>query len=101
MNDHAGALADFSECLRYNPANKDALFNRALTREQLGDMNGAIEDLSSLLQQNPALTKGYVQRGVLKFKSRDADGAKADWRKAAQLGDQRGVLLLKQNFNEQ
>jgi tetratricopeptide (TPR) repeat protein len=44
MKDYQGAIDDFTEALKYNPQDIDALYNRALLRLTLNDLTGACAD---------------------------------------------------------
>ena len=41
--DYDGAIADYTEALRLNPADATAYYNRGLARTDKGDLDGAIE----------------------------------------------------------
>ena len=56
---YAAALVDFDHVLRLNPTHAEALLNRGLSKEQLGDRSGAISDFQAAIdyfqQQSNAL----------------------------------------------
>ena len=44
MGDFAGAIDDYSQVIKINPKDSDALFNRAKAKKAIGDIKGACED---------------------------------------------------------
>jgi regulator of sirC expression with transglutaminase-like and TPR domain len=53
--DHADrAVRDLTEAIERDPARWDALFNRALARQQVGDLAGAVIDLQRYVNEAPS-----------------------------------------------
>jgi len=48
------AVRDLSEAWKLAPARWEALFNRALARQQAGDLSGAVDDLQQYLRGAPS-----------------------------------------------
>jgi len=61
------------------------LFQRAITRHELGDRPGAIQDLNRVMQLNPQDDAAYNYRGVVHFELGDIPGAIADFEQALRL----------------
>lgn len=80
--DLAGAIADFGEAIRLNPADPFAHNNRANARRDMGDLRGAIADYGAALRLDPAYTGAYVNRGMLHERMGALDPARADYREA-------------------
>ena len=80
--DLAGALDDYSEAIRLNPADPFAYNNRANTRRDMGDLPGAIADYGEALRVDPDYTAGYVNRGRLHERMKRFDLARADYAEA-------------------
>ena len=49
-----GAEADYTEALRLNPRHLDAMANRGISRERLGNRAGALQDYERVLGLAPA-----------------------------------------------
>jgi lipoprotein NlpI len=62
--DGAGALAAFNEVVRRDPRHLDAINNRGVAFQTLGQHKGAIDDFSLALSFNPKLPVAYFSRGV-------------------------------------
>lgn len=60
-------------------------FNRALARQNRGDLGGALADYSKALDDDPSHLKAWVNRGSVFFALGDLEGAVADWTRAAEL----------------
>ena len=49
LKDNHGAIKDYTEALKLNPKNVDALFGRAYSKWELKDYEGAIREFSQVL----------------------------------------------------
>lgn len=56
--DNFGAIRDFTQALRLNPANPEAYVNRGIAHHQLGYQQAAIADLKNA-------ANGFVERGQM------------------------------------
>ena len=70
-------------------------FERAIDKDESGDLQGAIEDYTSEIEINPAFSEAYYYRGVNKEILEDPKGAMEDWKKAAVLGNEEAAKLIK------
>lgn len=105
MNDHEGALADYSDSIRLNPREPDDRFNRGLIYQQRGETQRAIADFTAAITLQPDSAEAYLQRGsayehigklrqaiadfdaVVRLKPHDADGYYYRGEAYANLGD--------------
>ncbi|MCA9179029.1 MAG: tetratricopeptide repeat protein, partial [Planctomycetales bacterium] len=87
-DDPRGALSDFREALRINPASEPALQNMAHVlsgpMEQPAD---AIEPMSELVEHSPRAELAHANRGVLLARLGRREAAIADAEAAARAGD--------------
>jgi tetratricopeptide (TPR) repeat protein len=101
--DLAGALADFDEALRLQPALAAAYNNRGATRYEFGDLAGALADFEEALRLRPNNADLLSSRGAIRAELGDLAGAADDCRRAEALAPgnahvhaRRGVLLSEQ-----
>lgn len=66
-NDFQGALADWSEAIRLNPAFTTAYYNRGYLRHLLGDENGALDDFNHALRLEPDYVEAYTHRSYVYY----------------------------------
>ncbi|MCZ7554607.1 MAG: tetratricopeptide repeat protein [Anaerolineales bacterium] len=85
QGDHEGAIADYTEALRLNPALVVAYNNRGLARREKGDLDGAIADYTEAIRLNPGFAVAYTNRGYMFQEKGDLDGAIADYTEAIRL----------------
>ena len=79
------AISEFNKALDLNSNYKDALFQRAYTKEKLDKNNEAILDLDKAIELDPEYKIAYYNRGILKKKIKDYKGAISDYNKAIEL----------------
>ncbi|HEY9906045.1 MAG TPA: tetratricopeptide repeat protein, partial [Thermosynechococcaceae cyanobacterium] len=84
LGDRPGAIADYTEVLRFNPTDDVALNNRGLAHYDLGDRPAAVADLDRAVQQNSASFVAYCNRGVIRAELGDRMGAIEDYTAALQ-----------------
>jgi tetratricopeptide (TPR) repeat protein len=77
-----------------DPNNPIALFNRGVTRFDLGDKHGAIADLSLALQGNPDEALIFNNRGLARFELGDLPPAMRDFNYALQLNPHLAVAFF-------
>jgi serine/threonine protein kinase/Tfp pilus assembly protein PilF len=76
------ALQTYSRALSLHPHNTQALYQRALIHERLGNTAAALEDLTAAIQHQSAPAAAYYQRGNLRLQLGDNQGAIADYSQA-------------------
>lgn len=59
------AIADYSEALRLQPANAQALYLRGAAHDRQGNRTGALADYSEALRHHPDLLPALVARAAL------------------------------------
>lgn len=79
------ALRDLTEAIRLDPVGTDALYNRGLIHERLGQLTEAIDDLSAVISANPNEASAYKARADVQQKIGRVDEAIEDFRRAAAL----------------
>ncbi|KAJ1473086.1 ankyrin repeat-containing domain protein, partial [Baffinella frigidus] len=57
LEDHAGVVQACDDALSLDPDNEEALFRRAMSRTELGDITSAAADLARVLSINPSNTE--------------------------------------------
>ena len=75
----AGALADWSIAIAYQPTYPEPYYQRALIHLSQSQYEQALSDLDTAIDTNPAFTPAYLQRGNLRHQLKDIPGAVADW----------------------
>ncbi|MES9972239.1 MAG: hypothetical protein ABW092_19575 [Candidatus Thiodiazotropha sp.] len=64
--DYKNALADFDLCIELDEKTAGPYFNRAITRDAMGDSTGAVEDLNRFLTLTDDETWKLAARDTLK-----------------------------------
>ena len=59
------ALVAYSECLRLDPSNENALYKRGLTKGHLKSMESSLSDLSSVLLQRLLKEAHFYKQNIL------------------------------------
>jgi tetratricopeptide (TPR) repeat protein len=77
--DFDGALADFAEAERINPAWAQARLNRCLARAAMGKFDEAIADCNSVIEKAPKNQFAVVSRGEARLAQGDLDAALKDF----------------------
>jgi tetratricopeptide (TPR) repeat protein len=77
--DHAGAITDFTEVIRQQPANPEGYTDRADARRRAGDLHGALEDYSAAISLDPKHAFAYLARGRVRVECGDFCGAMTDF----------------------
>lgn len=89
--DIAGAIADYTEGLKFDPDNPDfvvAYVNRAKARAQKQDLNGAIEDYSKAIELDPSLTLAHLNRGLTYYDKENFTAAITNFNEVIRLDPQ-------------
>jgi len=76
------SISDYSKALAINPKMKDALFGRAIAKQNSADHIGSLQDFNSLITRYPEEGSYYYYRAYSKINSKDSSGACNDWEKA-------------------
>jgi tetratricopeptide (TPR) repeat protein len=74
-----------SKIIELNPKDSLAYFDRAIMRENLGDIQGALSDLTKEIEINPKSADNYFIRGLLYQKTNKYEEALSDFRKVNHL----------------
>jgi tetratricopeptide (TPR) repeat protein len=77
-----GALKDYDEAIRLNPADFFAFNNRANVRRDKGDLAGAIADYNEAVRLEPAYAAAHTSRGLVQERAGDLDKARASFNAA-------------------
>ncbi|KJD33455.1 hypothetical protein PK35_06255 [Tamlana nanhaiensis] len=72
--------------IKEEPNHYDAIFQRGIAKNDLGDFRGAIVDYSRIIIEKPEADT-YFNRGNSKYSLQDLPGAKQDYAKAYMLDD--------------
>ncbi len=65
LRNYKGAIEDFTELLKIDNGNTEALFNRALSKTEIGDRNGAINDYDQIIKKEGKFKpKGFLMATV-------------------------------------
>ena len=97
LNNNTEAIRDFNRALEVNPDYADALVNRAVVKLITQDNDGAYMDLSNAAVRKPKMAIIYYYRGVALMNLKKPDAARADWQKAAELGNLKAAEILAQS----
>ncbi len=87
LKDWAGADADLGAALLGDQNRVDLLVLRASARWALNRRTDAATDILRALSLYPDYPAALVERGRMKYEAGDKNGARADWKKAAALGE--------------
>lgn len=85
LEDYEGAISDFDEAIRLNPADANAYLYRAFAKSELEQYAAAISDFDMAIHLNPDNDNAYYHRGVAKFYLNRREEAKQDFLTAKQL----------------
>ena len=64
IQEHNGAIVDFTKAIDLEPELAIGYFNRGLSKYYLQDYRGAISDYNKAIELNPKDVTAYVNRGV-------------------------------------
>ncbi len=79
------AIAEHTATLKADPANVQALLNRAAAHARKGDHRKAVVDYSAVIELQPSEPAHYRRRGLAHTRNRDLDAAIADYTEALKL----------------
>jgi tetratricopeptide (TPR) repeat protein len=86
------AVSAFSVCIGAAPEAASCFYNRALAFDALGRPEQALRDYDQALQLDPTLADAALNRGVLHYRARRYDAARADLRRAGELGSHPAIV---------
>jgi tetratricopeptide (TPR) repeat protein len=85
---YVGAIEDNKAYLKLNPVHHEINYEIGMAYNQLGNYNEALQWLNKVISLKPELAVAYVQRAIAYYELKQLDKAKADARKARQMGVQ-------------
>jgi tetratricopeptide (TPR) repeat protein/V8-like Glu-specific endopeptidase len=85
VNNHRGALENYTRAIRIKPDYAAAYLNRSIARAELGDTSGSVEDQNRSLALNPQQSEVYFNRASLLYQQGDKAGALANYSRAIAL----------------
>lgn len=88
------ALSDYDRAIAADASFSQAHINRGVVLEMTGRMREALESYSAAVASGPELDAAYFLRGNLYLKTGDAGRAADDFRKACDLGNDRGCEAM-------
>ena len=86
-SDYKFQIVNYTKCLRLNPDDAQAYYNRGIVYNNLGKFQLSIDDYSSAIRINPAFLEAYNNRGNAKEKL--GQYYCDDYKKACELGAKR------------
>ena len=89
------ALSDYEAALKLDSTLHTAYNNRGVIEATAGDYEKALRDFSKAISLKPDYTDAFRNRGQVKQIFNDVPGAVADWKIAADFGDEQAASLLK------
>jgi len=97
MKRYDDAIRDFTKCIEIHASYAPAYANRAGIYFKQGKFEEARKDADKCIQLDPKNAVGYVNRGMAREMLRDLDGACQDWKKARELGSEKGKVYQSGN----
>ncbi len=83
--DLPGAIAKYTDAIRFHARNADAYCWRGIARDRTGDAAGAVADLRQAIDINPRLYAAYKGLDDVLYKQRRLDEIVASWTRLIQL----------------
>lgn len=87
-------IRDMGLTLELKPDHADAFRNRGNARAMNKDYTGSIEDFSRALHFTPNDTDVLTNRGLSHYFNQEPESACSDWRKAADVGGRKAMVLV-------
>jgi tetratricopeptide (TPR) repeat protein len=85
LGDKPGAIADYSQILKFNPDDGMTYNYRGLVHYDNGDLEGAIDDFTQSIHHAPHQVSAYCNRGFMRSEHNDQAGAISDFSFAIQF----------------
>jgi len=86
LNNHKGAIADFTKAIKYNPNFAEAYFRRANTKLILNDTVGAKSDYDKAIELNPEFAEALLNEEITRINDGDFQFSYKDFTKAGKPG---------------
>ncbi len=80
-----GAMDDFCEAIKLDPACLAAYIFRGGIKVEKGQFDAAIADYNKVLELDPTSAEAYILRGKAKVEQGDIEGATADYKKSVDI----------------
>ncbi|HEY9644398.1 MAG TPA: tetratricopeptide repeat protein [Coleofasciculaceae cyanobacterium] len=84
LGDKAGAIADYTQILQFNPEDAITYNYRGIVQYDLGQMSAAIADFTESIRLEPQQATAYCNRGFIYLEQGDLEQAIADFTQALQ-----------------
>jgi tetratricopeptide (TPR) repeat protein len=91
---NSAAIAYFSKAIALDPSHSGAYFSQGISYGQLGNYSRALALVSQAIAMQPQNGLYYYGRGRVNLLAGQKDQALADFRKAADLGDEDARIYL-------
>ena len=100
VQDHRGAIDDFSVGISLSPKDSDHLYNaRGNSKNVLKNYPDAILDFSKAIESNPKQGRYYLGRGLARVGNNEKDQGCRDFSKAGELGYEPAYEAIKELCN--
>jgi tetratricopeptide (TPR) repeat protein len=91
IGEYSNANLAYSESVKLNPTNAEAILSRAMVRTELHDWTGALADAQKTLELEPKEETALYLQGVCEFSMKDFKAAEADLTTAIKLNAKNGA----------
>lgn len=85
LEDHQGAIFDYTEAIRIDPKFAEAYYLRGTAKQALDDTDGALHDYDKAIELNPQDERPFYRRGSVRRDKRDFPGAIEDYSEVIRL----------------
>ncbi|NJN71404.1 MAG: tetratricopeptide repeat protein [Limnothrix sp. RL_2_0] len=92
--DFAGAIAEFTAALGFDPGDADTFYNRGYSYHVLGQYEAALNDYGSAIELNPEFADAYGNRCYAAYLLKNYEQALADCEAAIALKDDNPDFLI-------
>ena len=92
------AIKDFTKVIRMEPANAEALFDRAITYMQMGEYQLAVDDYDSFISLKPDYADAYTYRGISYYYQGKHSFCYRDALRASKLGNDALLEIFKEDM---
>jgi tetratricopeptide (TPR) repeat protein len=97
LQDHDGAIADYTRAIELDPTNPVYYDNRALSRTEKEDYAGAVDDYSSSIELYPTDPETFLQRGLVKLQMGNNYDGCLDLKRADEMGSPDAKAAIRRN----
>lgn len=87
LGNNKAALVDYTNSIKLDPLNLNALTNRGLVQGALGNLKAAMADFNKAISINPRYESAYLNRGVTRGALGDLKGAISDFNRAISINN--------------